>query len=65
MTFYSHYESAAADVPVKFQSDWKSLKPNLAASRLCEILQKNVHSLVNRVKNVLSISKYGYINNNE
>ena len=28
----------AAEVPVKFQSDWKSLNPNLAASRLHEIL---------------------------
>ena len=26
-------------VPVKFQSDWKSLKPNLATSRLREILR--------------------------
>ena len=30
--------SAAAEVPAKFQSDWKSLNPNLAASRLHEIL---------------------------
>ena len=28
----------AAEVPVKFQSDWKNLNPNLAASRLYEIL---------------------------
>ena len=26
--------SAAAEVPVKFQSDWNGLHPNLAASRL-------------------------------
>ena len=33
--------SAAPDVPVKFQSDWESesLNPNLATSRLHEILQ--------------------------
>ena len=37
--------SAAADVLVKFQSDWKSLDLNLAAMRLCEILQKYVFSL--------------------
>ena len=30
--------SAAAEVPAKFQSDWKSLNPNLA-SRLHEILR--------------------------
>ena len=29
--------NGAAKVPVKFQSDWKSLKPNLSASRLREI----------------------------
>ena len=29
----------AAEVPAKFQSDWKSLNPNLAASRLHEILR--------------------------
>ena len=31
--------SAVAQVPAKFQSDWKSLNPNLAASRLHEILR--------------------------
>ena len=30
---------AAADVTVKCQSDWKSLNPNLAASKLHNILQ--------------------------
>ena len=30
-----HLSSAAAEVPVKFQNEWKSLNPNLAASRLC------------------------------
>ena len=29
----------AAEVPVRFQNDWKSLNPNLAASSLREILQ--------------------------
>ena len=31
--------SIVAEVPVKFQSDWKSLNPNFGASRLHEILQ--------------------------
>ena len=31
--------SSAAEVPVEFQSDWKSLNKNLAASRLYEILR--------------------------
>ena len=36
-------------MPVKFQSDWKSLNPNLAASRLHEILRgKTAVRLVNR-----------------
>ena len=30
---------AAADVSIKFQSDWKCLNPNLAALRLHEILR--------------------------
>ena len=34
-----HLDSTAVEVPVKFQSDWKSLNPNLAASSLREILQ--------------------------
>ena len=29
---------AVVEVPVKFQNDWKSLNPNIAASRLHEIL---------------------------
>ena len=33
-----HLDSAAAEVPVRFQSDWKSLNPNLAATRPHEIL---------------------------
>ena len=36
---------AAAEVPVKFQSDWKSLNPILAASSLHEILGEDVRSL--------------------
>ena len=32
-----HLGSDAAEMPVQFQSDWKSLNPNLAASRLQEI----------------------------
>ena len=34
-----HLDSAAVEVPVKSQSDWKSLNPNLAASRLHDILR--------------------------
>ena len=33
-----HLSSAAAEISVKFQNDWKSLNSNLAASRLQEIL---------------------------
>ena len=40
-----HLGSCAAEVPVKFQSDWKSLNPNLAASRLHKILQYDVRPL--------------------
>ena len=39
LKFERHFGSAAAEVPVKFQSDWKSLYMNLAASRLHEILR--------------------------
>ena len=39
LEFGRHLGSAAAEVPDKFQSDLKSLKPNLAASRLHEILR--------------------------
>ena len=35
-------------MPVKFQSDWKSLNLNLAASRLHKILQQGYARLVNR-----------------
>ena len=39
LKFDKYLGSVAADVPVKFQSNWKSLNPNLAASRLHEILR--------------------------
>ena len=39
LQFDRHLGSAAADVPVKLQSYWKSLNPNLAASGLREILR--------------------------
>ena len=32
MKFDSHLGSAAADMPAKFQGEWKSLEPNPAAS---------------------------------
>ena len=39
-----HIGSTAAEVPVKFQSDQTILNTNLAASRLYEILRKDVFS---------------------
>ena len=39
-----HIGSTAAEVPVKFQSDRTILNTNLAASRLYEILRKDVFS---------------------
>ena len=47
LKFDRHLGSAAAEVPVKFQSDWKSPNPNLAASRLHEIFRTS-YRLVNR-----------------
>ena len=44
MKFDRHIGSNAAEVPVKFQSDRTNLNTNLAASRLYEILQKDVFS---------------------
>ena len=42
LKFDRHLGSAAAEVPVKFQSDWESFNPNLAASRLGEILRQDI-----------------------
>ena len=42
ISFDGHLGSAAAEVSVKFESDWKSLNPNLAASILDEILWQDV-----------------------
>ena len=39
LKFDKHLGRTAAEVPVKFKSDWKSLYPNLAASSLHEILR--------------------------
>ena len=39
LKFDRHLGSAAAEVLVKFQSDWKSLNPNPVASRLHEVLR--------------------------
>ena len=44
MQFDRHIDSTAAEVPVKFQSDRTILNTNLAASRLYEILRKDVFS---------------------
>ena len=42
LKFDRHLGAAAAEVPVKFQSDWKSRNPNLVASGLNEILRWDV-----------------------
>ena len=39
LKFVRHLGNAADEVPIKFQSDWKSLNPDLAAARLDEILR--------------------------
>ena len=44
LKFDRHIGSTAAEVPVKFQSHQTILNTNLAASRLYEILQKDVFS---------------------
>ena len=44
MKFDRHIGSTAAEVPVKFQSDQTILNTNLAASRLYEILRKDIFS---------------------
>ena len=44
LKFDRHIGSTAAEVPVKFQSDRTILNTNLAASRLYEILRKEVFS---------------------
>ena len=45
MKFDRHLGIVAAEVPVKFGSDWEILNTNLAASRLPEILQQDVRLL--------------------
>ena len=44
LQFDGHLGSSAAEVPVKFQNDWRSINPNLAASRSC---RKTSYRLVN------------------
>ena len=39
LKFDRQLDSGAAELPVKFQSNWKSLNPSLATSRLHEILR--------------------------
>ena len=43
--FQFHSHKYAADVPVKFPSNWKSLNMNLAASILHEMLRQDVRPL--------------------
>ena len=43
-----HLGSAAVEVPVKFQNEWKSANPNLAASRLTRSCRKMSTRLVNK-----------------
>ena len=45
LNFDRHIGSVAAEVPVKFRSDWKNLNPNRAASRIHEILRYDVRPL--------------------
>ena len=45
MKFDRHLGSAAAELPVKFQSEWKSLNLNIVASRPREILRWDVRPL--------------------
>ena len=40
--------STAAEGPVKFQSDWKNVMPNLEVLKLCEIWLKTFYQLMNR-----------------
>ena len=44
LKFDKHIGNTAAEVPVKFQSDQTILNTHLAATRLCEILRKDVFS---------------------
>ena len=45
LEFDRHLDSAAFEVPVKFQIDWKSINSNLEASRLHEISRQGVRPL--------------------
>ena len=45
LKFDRHLANRAGEMPVKFQSDWKYLKTNLAALRLNEILHQDVRPL--------------------
>ena len=54
LKFDRHIGSNAAEVPVKFQSDRTILNINLAASRLHEILRKDVFSDIETGPSVLS-----------
>ena len=46
LKFDRHLGSAAVDVSARCQSDWKSLKPSIAASRLHEILRYDARPLM-------------------
>ena len=45
LKFYRRFGSGAANVPVIFQSDWKSLNSAIAASKLHDILWQDVRLL--------------------
>ena len=45
LKFDRHLDSSTAEMPVKFQSDTSIIEPNLAASRLHEILRQDVRPL--------------------
>ena len=46
LTLNRHFGRAAAEGPVKCQSDWKSLNPNLSALRLHQIVRYDVRPLI-------------------
>ena len=48
LSFDSHLRSVAAEVPVKFQSDYKSIDPDLTVLRLHQVCGKTSIRLVNR-----------------
>ena len=57
LKFDRHLGSSNAGVPIKFQSGSKSLNPNLAATRLNEILRQDICALNEERPSGISVSK--------